>query len=144
MKAERARLARLKRLERIREITRQTALAEAGRAEGKLAQLEALGLRTTELAAEYAVRRNADDAAGLLQLHRFVSGLGRIVISTSQDTARARQIADDRAAEAALAEQRRAAVEDRVSAQAQRIARKELSGNDSAERRPGKLGTGLE
>ena len=92
MKAERARLARLKRLERIREITRQTALAEAGRAEGKLAQLEALGLRTTELAAEYAVRRNADDAAGLLQLHRFVSGLGRIVISTSQDTARARQM----------------------------------------------------
>ena len=144
MKAERARLARLKRLERIREITRQTALAEAGRAEGTLAQLKALGARTTELAAEYTVRRDADDAAGLLQLRRFVSGLGRIVISTSQDTARARQIADDRAAEAALAEQRRAAVEDRVSAQAQRIARKELSGNDSAERRPGKLGTGLE
>ena len=144
MKAERARLARLKRLERIREITRQTALAEAGRAEGTLAQLKALGARTTELAAEYTVRRDADDAAGLQQLRRFVSGLGRIVISTSQDTARARQIADDRAAEAALAEQRRAAVEDRVSAQAQRIARKELSGNDSAARRPGKLGTGLE
>lgn len=144
MKAERARLARLKRLERIREITRQAALAEAGRAEGRLAQLKALGVRTSELAAEYTVRRDADDALGLQQLHRFVSGLGRIVISTSQDTARARQIADDRAAEAALAEQRRAAVEDRISAQAQRIARKELGGNDPAARRPGKLGTGLE
>lgn len=39
MKAERERLARLKRLERIRDIARQTALAEAGKAEGTLAQL---------------------------------------------------------------------------------------------------------
>jgi hypothetical protein len=149
MKAERARLARLKRLERIRGITRQTALAEAGRAEGTLAQLQALGARTTDLAAEYAARRTTGDAAGLQQLHQFVSGLGRIVNSTAQDTARAREVADARAAEAALAEQRRAAVEERMTAQAQKIARKIAGGSDAAAPRgnkmgAGKLGTGLE
>ncbi len=144
MKAERARLARLKRLERIRDIARQTALAEAGRAEGTLAQLEALGARTNDLAAEYAARRDSGDAAGLQQLHRFVGGLGRIVISTAGDTARAREVADARAAEAALAEQRRAAVEDRVTAQAQKIASKIAGGGDASAPRPGKLGTGLE
>jgi hypothetical protein len=144
MKAERARLARLKRLERIRDIARQTALAEAGRAEGTLAQLEALGARTNDLAAEYAARRDSGDAAGLQQLRRFVGGLGRIVISTAEDTARAREVADARASEAALAEQRRAAVEDRVTAQAQKIASKIAGGSDASASRPGKLGTGLE
>lgn len=149
MKAERARLARLKRLERIRDITRQTALAEAGRAEGTLAQLEALGARTTDLAAEYAARRDARDAGSLKELHRFVSGLGRIVVSTAGDTARAREVADARAAEAALAEQRRAAVEERVAAQAQKIASKIAGGSDAAAPRlsklgADKLGTGLE
>jgi len=144
MKAERARLARLKRLERIRDITRQTALAEAGRAEGTLAQLEAMGARTHDLAAEYAARRESGDAADLLQLHRFVGGLGRMVISTAQDAAHAREVADARAAEAALAEQRRAAVEERVTAQAQKIARRIASSGDAAAPRPGKLGTGLE
>ena len=42
MKAERTRLVRLKRLETLRGIARQTALAEAGKAEARLAELEAL------------------------------------------------------------------------------------------------------
>jgi hypothetical protein len=71
------------------------------------------------------------------------------VTSTAQETARARELADARAAEAALAEQRRAAVEDRVTAQAQKIARRIAGGSDAAAPRTdklgaGKLGTGLE
>lgn len=124
MKAERARLARLRRLERIRAIARRTALAEAGKAEGTLAQLEALGSRTRTLAGEYAARTDPADGAALGHLRRFVEGLDRIVVATTADTARARDEADARAAEAAAAEQRRAAAEERVVEQARVVARK--------------------
>lgn len=123
MKAERARLARLQRLERIRDVARRTALAEAGKAEGTLAQLEALGQRTRGLVGDYAARNDAPDAAALQQLHRFVRGLERVVASTDRDITRARTVADARAAEAAEAERRRAAVQDRAEDQARRIAR---------------------
>ncbi|MEO0031132.1 MAG: hypothetical protein RIS94_890 [Pseudomonadota bacterium] len=124
MKAERARLARLQRLERIRDVARRTALAEAGRAEGTLAQLLALAERTDRLAAEYATRADAADAASLQQVHHFVRGLERISNTTAHDIDRARVHADARAAEAAAAERRRAAAEERAEAQARDIDRK--------------------
>ncbi len=123
MKAERLRLARLQRLERIRDVARRTALAEAGKAEGTLAQLEALGQRTRGLVGDYAARNDAPDAAALQQLHTFVRGLERVVASTDRDITRARTVADAPAAEAAEAERRRAAVQDRAEDQARRIAR---------------------
>lgn len=124
MKAERARLARLRRLERIRDVACRTAMAEAGRAEGTLAQLQTLADRTARMAAEYAARSDAGDAASLLQLSRFVAGLDRITTGTNADAARARQVADAKAQEVATAERRRAAVEDRAGDQARKIARK--------------------
>ena len=127
MKAERARLARLQRLERIRDVTRRTALAEAGKAESTLAQLQALAVRTDNLAAEYAARKDATDAATLQHLNRFVRGLERISQGTAGDIERARVHADTRAAEAAAAERRRAAAGDRADAQARDIARKQAA-----------------
>ena len=124
MKAERARLARLQRLERIRDVARRTALAEAGRAEGTLAQLLALAERTDRLAADYAARDDHADAASLQQLHKFVRGLEHISRTTAGDVDRARTHADQRAAEAAAAERRRAAAQDRAEAQARDIDRK--------------------
>ena len=128
MKAERARLARLQRLERIRDIARRNALAEAGRAEGTLAQLQALAERTQRLATSYAMRNDAGHGADLHQLEKFLRGLDRITSGNAADIDRARAIADARAAEAAAAERRRAAVEDRAEAQKQRIARKQAEG----------------
>lgn len=142
MKAERARLARLQRLERIRDIAARTALAEAGKAEGTLAQLQALAERTARMSADYAARSDVQDAAALQQLTRFVRGLERISAGTSADVDRARAIADAKAREAAAAERRRAAVEDRAEAQAQKIARK--SAEQAFPAAPRKTGTGLE
>lgn len=127
MKAERARLARLQRLERIRDVARRTALAEAGKAEGTLAQLEALGHRTRTLVSDYGARGDATDAGSLQQLHKFIRGLERIASGNERDVARARTIADARAAEAVEAERRRAAVQDRAEEQARRIARLQQS-----------------
>ncbi len=124
MKAERARLARLKRLERIRDIARRTALAEAGKAEGTLAQLQGLVERTTRLSADYAARTDMPDAHALQQLRHFVAGLERITTGTRADAANAKVIADTKAQEAAAAERRRAAVEERAEAQARLIAQK--------------------
>lgn len=125
MKAERARLARLQRLERIRDVARTTALAEAGRAEGTLAQLLQLSERTRGMTADYARRSDAPDAASLQQLRHFVHGLERISTTTEADIGRARTVADMRAAEAAAAERRRAAAGDRADAQAREIGRKQ-------------------
>ncbi len=124
MKAERARLARLKRLERIRDIARRTALAEAGKAESTLAQLQGLVARTTSLSAEYSARTDMPDAHSLQQLRHFVAGLDRITTGTRADAANAQRIADTKAQEAAAAERRRAAVEERAEAQSRLIAKK--------------------
>ncbi len=143
MKEERARLARLKRLERIRDIARQTALAEAGKAEGTLAQLQSLADRTSRLSADYSARTDARDAHGLQQLRHFVAGLDRITSGTRADAENAKRIADARAQEAAAAERRRAAVEERAAAQEQLIARKIAAGSVPVTGKK-QTGTGLE
>ncbi len=145
MNAERAKLKRLRRLERLRAITRQTALGEAAKAEAALAQVTNLEARTTALIDAYASRRDATDAGELQRMKQFVAGLGHIAATTAGDLARARTHADTRAAEAAEAERRRAAVEDRVSAVQQRIARKAAeSATPTAAGSSGPVGTALE
>lgn len=144
MKAERERLARLKRLERIRDIARQTALAEAGKAEGTLAQLQSLVERTQRLSSEYAARTDPRDALGLQQLRHFVAGLDRIATGTRTDADAARRLADTKAQEAAAAERRRAAVEERAEAQARLITRKLESATIPTSATAKRSGTGLE
>lgn len=143
MKAERARLARLQRLERIRDIARRTALAEAGKAEGTLAQLQGLVERTERLSAEYAARTDLPDAHALQQLRHFVAGLDRITTGTRADAASAQRVADIKAQEAAAAERKRAAVEERAEAQARLIARKTAAATAPLGARKA-TGTGLE
>lgn len=122
--ADRTKLKRLRRLERLRGIARQTALAEAARAENTLAQVTHLEARTTALIEAYRRRRDARDGAELVQAQQFTAGLTRLADSTARDLVRVREAADTRAAEAAEAERRRAAVDDRIEATRQRIARK--------------------
>ncbi|WP_298288196.1 hypothetical protein [Novosphingobium sp.] len=145
MSADRAKLKRLRRLERLRAITRQTALGEAAKAETTLAQVITLEARTAALITAYAARRDAIDGGELQRMQQFIAGLTRIADTTAGDLARARSHADARAAEAAEAERRRAAVEDRVSATQQRIARKAAeSATPAAAAAKGAVGTALE
>lgn len=143
MSTDQAKLKRLRRLERLRGIARQTALAEAAKAEGALAQVANLEARTAALIQAYRLRRDAHDGAALAQTQRFVAGLTRIGESTAQDLVRARETADARAAEAAEAERRRAAVDDRIEAARQRIARKSAATSHPA-KPASPLGTPLE
>ncbi len=124
MKPEQAKLKRLQRLERVRAIAKQTAAGAAARAEGTLAQLEALAIRTNDLAADYSARRDAGNGAELRQVGVFARGLQGIRVATEGDVARARLIADRRQLELAAAERRRAAVEERVEKQARDVAAK--------------------
>ncbi|GAC1420260.1 MAG: hypothetical protein NVSMB69_19980 [Novosphingobium sp.] len=124
MTADRKKLARLQRLERLRDIARRQALAEAGRAEGTLAQLTALMERTQAMHGHYAARQDAGDGHALVHQYRFVEGLGRVVQGTRTDADRARVQADACNAEAAQAERRRAAVEERSIAHQRSMARK--------------------
>ena len=116
MGPDRARLRRLQRLERVRAIARQTAAAEAARAEGTLAQLEALASRTTRMAEEYRARTDPGSGLELRQLGQFVSGLNAITATTSGDALNARALADRKQLALAQAERSRAAVEDRAKA----------------------------
>jgi hypothetical protein len=122
MKAERARLVRLKRLEKLRAIARQNALAEAGRAEARLAQLEQLGQRTAALITGYAARTDAQSGGDLVRQRTYLAELQRMTVRTADDIARAREQADARAAQAAAAERSRTAVEQRISAAQAQIA----------------------
>jgi hypothetical protein len=124
MKAERARLARLRRLEKLRAIARQNALAEAGRAEARLAQLTQLGERTAGLLAAYGARTDAASGADLASQRLYLGELEKIASRNEADIATARDQADALAAQAAAAERRRAAVEERASATRQVIARR--------------------
>lgn len=142
MTADRRKLARLLRLERIRAIAGRQALAEAGRAEGTLAQLQALVTRTEAIQGEYATRADAVDGHALAHQYRFIEGLGRVAQGTRADADRAREAADFRAREAAEAERRRAAVEDRAEAHRRAMARKDAAPPVGGSRRP--TGTGLE
>jgi hypothetical protein len=121
MKAERDKLKRLQRLERVRAIAKQTAASEAARAEGTYAQLTQLAQRTGQLAADYAARTDITDGAALRSMNRFAAGLQGIRAATQADANRAQIIADKRQQELAMAERRRAAVEDRAAAQARQI-----------------------
>ena len=143
MSADRAKLKRLRRLERLRSIARQTALTEAARAEATLAQVASLEARTAALIDAYRLRRDATTGAELQQAKGFVAGLTRIADSTAADLVRAREAADARAAEAAEAERRRVAVDDRIEAARQRIARKAAE-NAQPAAPSGPVGTPLE
>jgi hypothetical protein len=123
MKAERQKLARLLRLERVRAIARQNAASEAARAETTLAQLQALALRSGDLAAEYNGRTDAVAGGDLRSLVLFASGLQGLCRNTRADAARAQALADLRQGELADAERRRAAVEDRAAVSREIIAR---------------------
>lgn len=143
MSAEKTKLKRLRRLERLRDIARQTALADAARAEQTLAQVANLEARTAALIEAYRLRRDAQSGQDLSQSKQFVAGLNRIANQTAADLARAREAADARAAEAAEAERRRAAVDDRIEAVRQRLARK--SADNAHPAKPASpLGTALE
>lgn len=147
MSAEKSKLKRLRRLERLRGIARQSALAEAARAEQTLAQVTSLEARTAALIEAYRLRRDAETGEDLRQSRQFVAGLTRIADQAAADLARARSAADARAAEAAEAERRRATVEDRIEAARQRIARKVAEASHGAKppgARGGPLGTPLE
>lgn len=141
MQAERARLRRLLRLERVRAIAKQTLAAEAARAEGTLAQLEMLALRTQRLAREYSGRRDFDNGLELRQLGQFTAGLQGITAATRSDADQARLSADSKHQELAAAERARAAVEDRADRQARSIASR--SDQSALGTRRG-FGTGLE
>jgi hypothetical protein len=124
MKAERAKLKRLQRLEKLRAIAKQAAVTEAARAESTFAQLSSLAERTGQLAADYAARKDVHDGADLRSMARFAASLQGVRAATQADAARAQAIADKRQIELASAERRRAAVEDRATAQARQIAAK--------------------
>lgn len=124
MSTDKAKLKRLRRLERLRGIARQTALAEAAKAETTLAQVSNLEARTAALIEAYRLRRDAHTGQDLIQSRQFIAGLTRIADQTAADLVRAREAADARAAEAAEAERRRAAVDERIEAARQRLARK--------------------
>lgn len=114
MKAEEQRIRRLRRLERVRAIAKRTLAAETAQAEGTLSQLQALSERTRQLAEDYGGRDDAGDGYSLRQSAGFVSGLYQIAASTGADVSTARQHADRKLAELAMAERRRAAVEERA------------------------------
>ena len=90
MKAERARLARLKRLEKLRAIARQDALAEAGRAEARLAQLTQLGERTASLVGAYGARTDAASGADLASQRLYLGELVKMASRNQADIAAAR------------------------------------------------------
>lgn len=114
MQADQARLRRLRRLERVRAIAKHDALRAAASAEHSLARLLGLARRTADLAGGYRTRTAIEDGSALARHHAFLSGITGIEAATSGDAAEARALADRRQEELALAERRRAAVEDRA------------------------------
>ena len=110
------RVRRLQRLEKVRAIARQSAALEAAQAEGTLAQLKALANRTRAMADDYRTRSALHDGQELRQLGLFIAGLTGISATTTRDAAQAQALADRKQEELALAERRRAAVEERAKA----------------------------
>ncbi len=141
MRAEQARLRRLQRLERVRAIAKQAVAVEAARAEGTLAQLEALIERTRAISDQYRRRTEFADGLELRQTGHFMSGLDAITRTTGDDALRAKALADRKQIELAQAERSRAAVADRAVAQEKAIAARAappVLGSRKA------IGTGLE
>ncbi len=141
MHPEARRLRRLQRLEKVRAIAKQAAAQEAAQAEGTLAQLRALADKTRALADDYRARNTQHDGQDLRQLGLFVAGLTDISATTMRDAAQAQALADRKQEELALAERRRAAVEDRAKAGQRALALRLASPALSARRA---VGTGLE
>ena len=141
MLPEQRRLRRLQRLEEVRAIAKQAAAQEAALAEGTLAQLQALATRTQALAADYQTRTGPNDGHTLRQHCLFVSGLSGISAVTSRDAAQAQSVADRKQDALALAERRRAAVEERALDSERALALR-LAAQPSGARRA--VGTGLE
>jgi hypothetical protein len=115
MTADERRLARLRRLERVRSIAKRQLAAETAEAEAALSQLRALTDRTKGLAEEYAARNDAFDGFILQQTGRFAAGLCQVARSAGLGANAAQERADKKLAELATAEQRRAAVEERIT-----------------------------
>jgi hypothetical protein len=90
---------------------------------------------------DYRGRTAICDGWALRQLAQFVSGLTGISAATLGDAAQARIVADRKQQDLALAERRRAAVEDRVEAGIRALASR-TSDQPSGSRRA--VGTGLE
>lgn len=128
---------RLRKLERLRAIARQTALAEAARAEGTLAQLTGLAERTRLLAADYAARNDAASAADLAGHLRFAEGMQGVTRSAAAEAGNARRLADHKAQAVAEAERRRAAVEDLIGRRARDLSRREYAATPSLAARKG-------
>ncbi|WP_324741874.1 hypothetical protein U8326_01290 [Tsuneonella sp. CC-YZS046] len=124
MKPEEQRLKRLQRLERVRAIAKRTLATETAQAEGTLAQLQTLSDRTRQLADDYAARDDASDGHSLRQGSHFASGLYRIAASTGADVSTAREHANRKLAELAIAERKRAAVEERAKNEEQALQKK--------------------
>ncbi len=141
MLPEQRRLRRLQRLEQVRAIAKQAAAQEAALAEGTLAQLQALATRTRLMADDYRAHAGPSDGHTLRQHSLFVSGLGGISAVTSRDAAQAQTVADRKQDELALAERRRAAVEERALASERRLAQQVAVQSLGARRA---VGTGLE
>lgn len=141
MRPEQARLRRLQRLERVRAIAKHDALRAAASAEGSLSQLLGLARRTAAMTQDYRARTGMTDALSLAQHHAFLTGLTGIHTATSGDAMQAQALADRMQEELALAERRRAAVEDRARAEQRQIAQRRLPPALGARRA---VGTGLE
>lgn len=141
MPTEAKRVRRLQRLEKVRSIAKQAAALEAAQAEGTLTQLNALAARTQAMAEEYRGRSAIRDGLALRQLAQFVTGLSGVSAATQGDAAQARIVADRKQQDLALAERRRATVEDRAKAGLRAIASR--SGDRPAGSRR-TIGTGLE
>ena len=141
MRPELAKLKRLRRLERLRAIAKQTAAAEVAEAEGTLSQLNKLSEHTGRLAAQYKVQGGKSNGAELRQIGAFVRELQSLGATTANDAARARAQADRKQAELAIAERRRAVVEDRSERQERKVRRAETAQSLGSRRG---FGTGLE
>lgn len=126
MRPELARLRRLTRLERVRAIAKHDALRAAASAEGSLAQLLGLTRRTAAMTQDYRARTGMTDALALAQHHAFLTGLTGIHTATSGDAAQAQALADRMQEELALAERRRATVEERARVEERQIAQRRL------------------
>lgn len=137
MQAEARRLHRLQRLEKVRAIAKQAAAQEAAQAEGTLAQLKALADRTRAMADDYRTRSALHDGQDLRQLGLFVAGLTGISATTTRDAAQAQALADRKQEELALAERRRAAVEDRAKAGQRALALRQANPTLTARRAVG-------
>jgi hypothetical protein len=134
MRPEQARLRRLQRLERVRAIAKHEALRAAASAEGSLAQLLGLARRTAAMAEDYRARSGMSDALALAQHHAFATGLTGIHAATSGDAAQAQALADRMQEELALAERRRAAVDDRARSEERQLAQHRLPQSLAARR----------